>query len=155
MDDGVDELTVVVPEQHWGDVTWSIMAGWQMLPGIGPSLMTVAKWETPDSREMAGFGGEPLQPGSAVNAWRGSSSGLPDFVLVRSDADVASVIAVENNGQEHTYPMTAVIGDFGLRFGGMPISPGLVIDRLRVTTTSGVPSCYSQLGKPLRDMRAD
>lgn len=68
VDDGVDELTVVVPEQHWGDVTWSIMAGWQMLPGIGPSLMTVAKWETPDSREMAGFGGEPLQPGSAVNA---------------------------------------------------------------------------------------
>lgn len=145
----MSQLTVVIPEQQWGDVRWSVQAGWEQLPGIGLGLMTVASWETADAKDMAGFDGPALHRDRLISAWRGSSSGLPDFLLIRARADVASVVAVDSQGGEHPYPMSAVVEGLDLRFGGMPWPSNLVIDHVRVSTKSGQAVRYSERGIPL------
>lgn len=65
----------------------------------------------------SGMGGPKLYDGGVVNVWAGRSDGTPPFILLRGLPSIEEAIVLTSGGTTVPLTLSAVIEEFGLRFG--------------------------------------
>jgi hypothetical protein len=117
---GVDGLRVVATGVAADDLVWSVLAG----NGDASDFYSFVERRRGSAKATSGMGGPKLHPGQLVNTWWGQATGLPPFVLVRTAPQVRRVVVVLASGSRVVLPLSAVISEFGLRFGAAPLPEG-------------------------------
>jgi hypothetical protein len=100
-----------------GDLRWKILVE----RGEGGEVLSFVRRELGLAHATSGMGGPAPHPGHPVNAWTGTATGLPPFILVRTAPTVASVTVLLDRGDPVELQLSPVIDDFGLRFAASPL----------------------------------
>ncbi len=87
----------------------------------------------------SGFAGAPLPEGKLINCWSGGADGLPTFVVVRVDPVITEVVAVGVGGGRYPVQLSAIVPEFGLRFGAAVLRDGDELAQLETVPTNSAP----------------
>ncbi|MET3805687.1 hypothetical protein ABIB25_002691 [Nakamurella sp. UYEF19] len=123
-----ESMTGVLAGRVDPDLAWLVVAG-----GSDEQFYTMLEIYR-DGQRLTGPGltGPKLAPGQVVEKCHDTGDGLPHFVLVRTAPEVDRVVAITGTGREVELTLSAVIEDFGLRFGAVALPEGEVPGSMRV-----------------------
>lgn len=103
-----------------GGLVWEVLAG--DLPAGG--FLTVLRRQRGSAKATSGFQGPKLGAGQLLNYWSGQEDGTPPFVVARLAPQIDSVRAVGESGAEYPLQLSAVVQEFGRRFGAVALHDG-------------------------------
>ena len=107
---------------------WTVLAGFEA-PGV---LVTAIRRSLGGRTATSGFKGPAHEPFREVRVWFGDSDGLPGFVVIRAEPQIAEIIGVDHQGNEVVFDMSPTIPSLEIRFAVAAYPSGMPFDRLMV-----------------------